>query len=528
MLVASLGAGAIHLTAASAHSEHAPILAFFIGAGIIQIVWAAAIVSPRPPSLLLRLGALGNAGLIAVWLASRLSGLPFVDGADHAEPVGVKDTSAVALELLIVIGALALVAGGRSLSLRIRVTERAFVPIAAATALLIIPGLARPAHEHSDSHMHGGDAHEHTELAAAAGHGHDDAGVEHGHKTEVAGHAHEAVSPAGETMHTHDGAAHVSTATHATPASPIAAPKVQGLRASARYGPYILGPADFGGEAHYNRIKMNVRKPCTNCYIVSMAPNMVYADGSPANLKTGTMLHHAVWTRPDIDDRTCGRDSTIGFMGERFFASGNERTEMSLPEGFGYFVGTDRWGLIAELMNHSQQSRTVYLTLDVVYRPASDKLRKVTPVWMDIDNCGDSQYAVPKGQSKQLWTWTSSITGRVLTTGGHVHNGGVKTILTNESTKQQMCTSVAGYGTKSEYMNTIESMSTCVWDRIGVVRKGEKLGIWAYYNSSAAQTDVMGINIAFIYETNDLSGGSAYKQARQAEAQPPSSHHDHP
>jgi hypothetical protein len=172
----------------------------------------------------------------------------------------------------------------------------------------------------------------------------------------------------------------------------------------------------------------------------------------------------------------------------------------------------------------------VYLTLDVLYRPLSAKLRNVRPVWMDIDNCGDSQYAVPAGKSNKLWTWRSTITGRVVSTGGHVHDGGIKTVLSNESSKQQMCSSMAGYGTKPEYRNTIESMSTCVWDRIGVVRKGEQLGIRAYYDTAQPQPDVMGINIVFIYPTNDLAGGSAPPSGNEPKEQAPphSGGHDHP
>jgi len=535
---ASVAAGILHLTAASAHSEHTQILAFFIGTGIAQIVFGTALMTPRPPRWFLRAAALGNTTLIAVWLASRMSGLPFVAGVEHAEPVGVKDTVTVVFELLVVVGCLALASGGRSLAMRQRLTERGFAPLAAATALLIVPGLATSAHVHSDEHMHGGGAHGHTDGLLAAGHEEHATTDAHGHAAGVAGHTDDAMEHAdhaagAEAEHTRGAETKVAgTSTQRGAAAAPAEPEqVTGIKANARYGPFVLPPAGLGGDAHYNRILSNVAKPCSDCYIVSMRPNMVYADGSSANLNTGTMLHHAVWTRPNRPDATCSRNSAIGSQGERFFASGNERTEMTLPAGFGYRVGNDGWNLIAEIMNHSDQARTVYVTLDVLYRPLSDGLRNVTPVWMDIDNCGDSQYAVPAGKSNKLWTWRSTVTGRVVSTGGHVHDGGVKTVLTNETTKQQMCTSVAGYGMKPEYRNTIESMSTCVWDRIGVLRKGEQLGLRAYYDTSAARTDVMGINIAFVYETTDLSGGTAPPRSsapQEQTAPPPSGGHDHP
>ncbi len=523
--VASVAAGVVHLLAASAHTEHAPILAFFVGTGALQILFGIAVISPRPPSLLLRAGALANAGMIVVWMASRISGLPFIEAADHAEPVGVKDTAAVALELLVIVGALALVAKGRWLSMHLRLTERSLAPLAVATALLIVPGLAVPTHHHTDAHHRGEkEGHSHSEVLAAA-HVHDAGAVDHPHGSVEAVPEH--------TSGAHTDTADVHSPTPARPAAAQAAappPAVTGIKASVRYGPFLMPPANAGGEQHYNRILTNVAKPCSNCYIVKATPNLIYADGSNANLDTGAMLHHAVWTRPSRPDYTCSRNSAIGSQGERFFASGNERTVMQLPAGFGYFVGTDSWTLIAEIMNHSNQGRAVYITLDVLYRPASDKLRKVTPIWMDIDNCGDSQYAIPAGKSNTLWTWTSSITGRVVSTAGHVHNSGIKTVLTNETTKQLMCTSVAGYGTKPQFKGSIESMSDCVWDRIGVVRKGEKLGIRAYYDSAEAQYDVMGINIAMVYETTDLAGGSTPPDfsAPREQSPPPSGGHDHP
>ncbi len=530
--IASIAAGVIHLTAASAHGEHAPILAFFVGTGIAQIIFGTAVLTPRPSRLLLRAGALGNVGLIGVWLASRLSGLPFIEGADHVEPVGVKDTATAALELLVIAGALMLVTGGYRLATRIRLSERTLAPLAAATALLIVPGIVAPAHVHTaghhdngeDGHMHG-DA---TELAA--GHSHADGSV--AHEADMSAHTHAAgadhVAEHGGPGHEHAATTkgHQTAAT-TTQASATEPPAVKGIKAAVRYGPFVLPPASMGGEAHYNRILQNIAKPCSNCYLVNVKPNLVYADGTPANLDSGAMLHHAVWTRPSFQDMTCGRNSAIGSQGLRFFASGNERTVMAFPEGFGYYVGADSWTLIAEIMNHSDQAKTLYVTLDVVYRPASDNLKKVTQVWLDVDNCGDSQYAVPAGKSNTLWTWNSTITGRVVSTAGHVHDGGVKTELSNVSTKQHMCTSVAGYGTKPEFDGAIESMSLCVWDRIGVVRKGEELGLRAYYDSSKAANDVMGIMIASIYETNDLSGGTAPPQGAGPQEQKPPPTHDH-
>jgi hypothetical protein len=96
----------------------------------------------------------------------------------------------------------------------------------------------------------------------------------------------------------------------------------------------------------------------------------------------------------------------------------------------------------------------------------------------------------------------------VVAAGGHVHDGGVAITTMNKTTGQTMCRSFASYGTKRAYMGAIDTMSTCIWDRIGSVRTGETLELITEYNSSAAQPDVMGIVIAYVYKTADLLGGT--------------------
>ena len=74
---------------------------------------------------------------------------------------------------------------------------------------------------------------------------------------------------------------------------------------TVRYGPFVLPPAGQGGDMdHANVVLPNVPKPCEDCFIVRAEPDLVYDDGTPANLDTGLMLHHAVLfnTRPGRHD----------------------------------------------------------------------------------------------------------------------------------------------------------------------------------------------------------------------------------
>jgi hypothetical protein len=249
--------------------------------------------------------------------------------------------------------------------------------------------------------------------------------------------------------------------------------------------------------------------PCQNCYVTGTDIDLVYENGQSANLDTGVMLHHLVLAQAGRPDPTCGSSNPLGQLGHRFFAAGNERTSGHLPPGFGYHIGQGPLVAVFDIMNHSTELKVVYLKADVHHLPDSTPgIKPVTPIWLDMANCSLSTYAVPAGPTNSVWRWTSNLTGRVVAAGGHVHDGGVKTVLSNETTGENICTSVAGYGTKPQYVGTIESMSTCIHDRIGTVRAGDVLALDTHYNSPGPLTDAMGIMIAYVYETGDLEGGT--------------------
>jgi hypothetical protein len=289
--------------------------------------------------------------------------------------------------------------------------------------------------------------------------------------------------------------------------------------ADSRYGP-ILVPAAVGDHAgEFAAVVPVMPMPCTNCFLTGTQIDMVFEDGRSANLDNGLMLHHIVAFNTGRPDATCAPDTPIGSLGERFFAAGNERTGGHFPAGFGYHYGADRVAGAVEIMNHSAQPQVVYLATKVTYVPDSTAgMKPVRPVWLDEGNCGDSAYPVSAGPSNKVWRWTSTLTGRVILAGGHVHNGGIKIVLANQTTGQHLCTSYAGYGTNPAFQGSVESMSTCIWDRLGTVRAGEVLSIDTYYDPPEPQPDVMGIVLAYVYETDDLAGGTPPPPGVQAPA----------
>ena len=584
----SAAAGLIHIAAAPPHFAESPLHGlFFVVAGLLQIVVAGWLLRGGGTPLL-RATAAGNVMIVALWAVSRTTGLPVGPERWTPEPVGFADVACSLIEVLIVAGCLMLLST-RGRRLLDRATPyRSRTTLVAAGSVLLVLTLFSVVALGSESHVHGGglvaealshgshagavhtadDHSTHTDAShpdpsdpAGTASGHSHGGTAASPAAEAAGHDHAgapsaagdhhtgaAVNAAGDHQHTatsghttagHSAASGDTHASHDHAAEPAVATQAIGpastdQRGSVRYGPFVLPPASLGGMLHVNLLQPTLAKPCSNCFVTSMSANLIYADGSTANLDTGPMLHHAVWTRPLVPDTTCGLANSavpvVGLLGERFFAAGNERTTMTMPTGFGYYVGDDPWALVTEIMNHSEELKVVFIQLDATWRPAPDSsVKPVKPVWLDVANCGTSEFHVGAGPVEKTWSWTSTITGRIVATAGHLHDGGKEITLADESTGKQVCTSAARYGTRPDSMGSLDSMSVCAWDALGVVRAGDVLGIHAHYDRAQPADDVMGIMLAFVQPTDDLGGSPAPDSARmpvapQAPAPAPGGH----
>ena len=263
-----------------------------------------------------------------------------------------------------------------------------------------------------------------------------------------------------------------------------------------RYGPFTIpaGTVTDPGMID-NRLLFGVARPCSDCYITSFTPDLVYADGSRASMETGPMLHHAVFTSQFRSDATCS-GTWLGLAGERFFASGDERTAIGLPAGYGYRVRWyDSWNLLVDLMNHSSIDKTVYLQVTYIYRPSSDNVKPVKPVWLDIDQCGDSEYSIPAGYSDTHWNWTVNVPGAVVAMAGHVHGHGVAVEATRGG--KSICRSVATLDPADPHR--VMAMSTCTGDPLIRLKAGQVVRLHSEYNSTHAAHDVMGIMLAYIH-----------------------------
>lgn len=261
-----------------------------------------------------------------------------------------------------------------------------------------------------------------------------------------------------------------------------------------------------------NQIIFNVAKPCTGCTLIGVTPDLVYTDGKKANLDTGPMLHHAMFAAKASgkSDTTCPGTGP-GLLGERFFASGNERTAVdieSLPYGY-KVASSETWNMVIDLMNWETTSKTVKLKMTYKYATGSDHTSRapVRPVWLDLDQCSlDSEVSVPSGESDSHYDWKATFSGKLIGAAGHIHDHGVNVELTNESTGGTLlCNSVAGYGGPGyetpDGRKHISSMGVCTGNPISTISKGQTIRLHAIYNVPEGHheiDDAMGIAIAFI------------------------------
>src|SRR5262249_31638003 len=149
----SVGAAAIHFAVIFEHfTEYALYGVFFLVISWAQMIWAA-VVLWRPSRLWRWLGLAGTALVVAVYVASRTTGLPIGPDVGHREPVGGLDVVSTVLELVLVAGCAALLwrpsladAPVRRLTPVARAARLAAVPAfaVAITAAAVPPAPARP------------------------------------------------------------------------------------------------------------------------------------------------------------------------------------------------------------------------------------------------------------------------------------------------------------------------------------------------------------------------------------------------
>ena len=112
-----------------------------------------------------------------------------------------------------------------------------------------------------------------------------------------------------------------SCSTRSTVFEPQLFPDLNSDRIKVSYGPFSV-PSRSDNHGMQNFV-CSPDLPCRDCMIVSMHAGLEYPNGSIADAGTGMWLHHTVFQNLMREDAMCGH-------GQRFFASGNERTPVDL------------------------------------------------------------------------------------------------------------------------------------------------------------------------------------------------------
>lgn len=165
---ASAAAGVVHAAAAGSHAGLSVVASLYGVVAILQVGWAAAILR-RPVNGVVLAGVGLHAAALGTWVASRTTGVAFIDGLEAAQPIGSQDGLVAGVQAVAVVaGLLALTSfrPGRLLS-------RAVPVLAAAMLVAAVPAMATP---HDVSHHQGApdDVAHHDDPAGAAPHGHEE------------------------------------------------------------------------------------------------------------------------------------------------------------------------------------------------------------------------------------------------------------------------------------------------------------------------------------------------------------------
>jgi plastocyanin len=210
---------------------------------------------------------------------------------------------------------------------------------------------------------------------------------------------------------------------------------------SYKFGPIAIAPGQNSISFEPNKLK-----PPVDGYILSFTPNLTRTDGSVPPVDV-LHLHHGVWVS----------------NGRPLFAVGEEKTNLRMPDGYGWLYRTsDGW-----LMNHMIHNLTpspaeVYITYEMDFVPLSDPaaaaIKPVQTLWLDV--MGGTVYPVfdavrgtggrdhtltypgeqpaLRGRHYALNRYVVPEDGALVGTAGHVHPGGLYTDLWLERAGQRV------------------------------------------------------------------------------------------
>jgi plastocyanin len=263
-------------------------------------------------------------------------------------------------------------------------------------------------------------------------------------------------------------------------------------------------------------------------YITHMETDIVDANNAPVPISR-LMLHHIVFINAAKSDKTCqsvtGWDSRPGLlMKERFFAAGEERAKITMPEGYGYQIGpANAWALLYMVMNHRKETDSAFVQYKVTVRTPADpnEITPVDPYWLDINDCHvDPIYNVsglgkPGSMDVRSRDVTIQNPGRIVAGIGHVHGGAQKLTLSQpQCGNRQVAESLPTWGNADHPFYNVRPIlhepgpinMTAFRSEEGIpVTAGQTIRLNALYDNSKPHTRVMGIEQIYVARDNSVT-----------------------
>ncbi len=331
-------------------------------------------------------------------------------------------------------------------------------------------------------------------------------------------------------------AAPTNTPVSASDAAMRTAPTQDGVQhLTFKFGPIAIKP----GQNNIVITDTQVDKPKVDGYIVGIHPNLYRDDGSVPPVDV-IHLHHGVWLNLNAKDPTSPR------LPERFFASGEEKTTMYLPTGYGYpYKASDKWIISYMLHNLLSTPDSVSIIYDLDFIPAdaaaAKTIKPARPVWMDVQNGStypvfdvikgsghDGLFTYPddatdpyKGRTPKN-EWTVDRDSVIVGTGGHLHPGGLHTDLyvrrdgatpspdaapAVKGDTAHIFESTATYYEPAGAVSWDVAMSVTADDYRVAVKKGDVLRTTATYDSKRASWyESMGIMVTWLADADVAAG----------------------
>jgi hypothetical protein len=350
--------------------------------------------------------------------------------------------------------------------------------------------------------------------------------------------------------------AHAASATTvAAPELGLGAPQLQSNACESNYYPtcrrlrFAYGPVTVEPGANQQLFSGDIGKPMYDGYVTRLTANLYRTDGTVPPVDV-VHLHHGAW----ISSPQYGSNVV-------FFATGEEKTRFSLPNGYGMKVqGSDTWGLAYMLHNLTPVPEHVYLVWDIDYVPAADAeaqgIARAVPLWLNVVDKhpfypvfnvqrGFGQYSSkfkrkvcvfpkercaafdPYGLSQPGngvgWDYTvpQRYAGTLIGMGGHLHPGGLEdqVSLVRGGVEKRIFNSDAHYFEKKGPVSWDMAMTVTPPNWRVQLQPGDKIRLNAVYDSQAASWyENMGIVMAWV-APGDTSGVDAFAPGAQIQTE---------